>query len=97
MGNYVFQDIIGKGKYADVYLGTNKETGKQVAIKKLLRKGVSSNQLKNISNEVYLLSKVNHPNIVSMVDKMKSSNHYYLMLEYCNGGDLNNLLTRIGL
>ena len=35
-----------------------------------------------------VLEKANHPNIIKMVDRMKSKNHYYLVLEYCNGGDL---------
>ncbi len=56
---------------------------------------ISSNQLKNIENEILVLEKANHPNIVKMVDRMKSKNHYYLILEYCNGGDLASYIEQV--
>ena len=69
-----------------------------MAVKCLQRQGVSANQLKNIENEVLVLQQSNHPNIVGMMDKMKSKTSYYLVLEYCNGGDLasfSNIFGRI--
>jgi serine/threonine protein kinase len=44
--------------------------------------------LKNIENEVTVLLKSRHKNIVDLTDKMRSENSYYLVLEYCNGGDI---------
>ena len=35
-------------------------------------------------------------NIVRMVDRMKSENHYYLVLEFCNGRDLESYLKLTG-
>lgn len=57
-------------------------------MKVLKRNGISVNQLKNIENEIMVLQNTNHTNIVRMIDKRKSENHYYLILEYCNGGCL---------
>ncbi len=31
-------------------------------------------------------------NIIGMIDRMKSDNHYYLVLDFCNGGDLSQYL-----
>ena len=64
------------------------QTKKIAAVKCLQRDGISNNQLKNIENEVLVLERTNHPNVVEMLDRMKSKNSYYLILEYCNGGDL---------
>jgi serine/threonine protein kinase len=49
--------------------------------------------LKNIENEVLVLEKSRHPNVVAMVDRMKSKNSYYLILDYCNSGDLATFLS----
>ena len=62
-----------------------------VAVKCLRREGAGTNQLKNIENEVVVLQKSQHKNIVTLIDKMRSENSYYLVLEYCNGGDLSAL------
>jgi serine/threonine protein kinase len=62
-----------------------------MAVKVLKREGSATNQLKNIENEVSVLMKSKHRNIVTLKDKMRSENSYYLVLEYCNGGDLAEL------
>lgn len=54
------------------------------------------NQLKNIENEIKVLSTCDHENVVRLVDKMKSTNHYYLVLEYCNGGTMHSYLEMVG-
>ena len=43
-----------------------------------------------------ILEKVNHTNVIGMVDRMKSDNHYYLVLDYCNGRDLAHYLHHAG-
>ena len=71
-------------------------TKKILAVKCLQRDGISNNQLKNIENEVLVLEKTHHPNVVEMIDRMKSKNSYYLILEYCNGGDLSSFVNSQG-
>ncbi len=34
--------------------------------------------------------------MISLVDRMKSKNSYYLILEYCNGGDLASYVASRG-
>jgi serine/threonine-protein kinase ULK/ATG1 len=77
-------------------LARNDKTGQQVAIKVLKRHGISINQLKNIENEIMVLQNTDHINIVKMVDKRKSQNHYYLILEFCNAGSLASFLDNAG-
>jgi serine/threonine protein kinase len=72
------------------------QTKRILAVKCLQRDGISNNQLKNIENEVLVLEKTTHPNVVEMVDRMKSKNSYYLILEYCNGGDLASFVSAQG-
>ena len=55
VGPYSLIKKIGKGHYASVYKAVNEETREVVAIKCLQREGLSTNQLKNIENEVLVL------------------------------------------
>lgn len=43
-----------------------------------------------------VLERSNHPNVISLVDRMKSKNSYYLILDYCNGGDLASYVASRG-
>ena len=38
-----------------------------------------------------MLSKIKSPNVISLKDLQKTPNNFYLVMEYCNGGDLDNL------
>lgn len=96
VGTYTMTRKIGKGHYAQVYEGRNSETGEQVAVKCLKRTGISNTQLRNIENEVLVLERSGHPNVISLIDRMKSKNSYYLILEYCNGGDLASIVAERG-
>lgn len=43
-----------------------------------------------------VLQQSNHPNIVGLIDRMKSRSSYYLILDYCNGGDLASFINVVG-
>lgn len=90
IGTYNCIRTLGKGHYASVILAES--DGKLVAIKCLQREGISKNQLLNVENEVVALQNVEHSNIIRMVDRLKSNSNYYLVLDYCNGGDLASYL-----
>ena len=42
-------------------------------------------------NEIKNLNKVNHMNIVKLVEEFQLYNHHYLFFEYCNGGTLSDV------
>jgi serine/threonine protein kinase len=49
--------------------------------------------LKNLHEETVSLKKLyHHPNIIKQFASFKTKRHFYLIVEYCNGGDLENLL-----
>jgi serine/threonine-protein kinase ULK2 len=92
IGPYTLEKVIGKGHYSSVYRGCHEETNKIVAVKALTRKNISASQLKNIENEIVVLDRVDHLNVIKMIDKMRSTNFYYIVLEFCNGGDLQSYI-----
>jgi serine/threonine-protein kinase ULK/ATG1 len=48
--------------------------------------------IERFDEELRLLIQFDHPNIMRGIDKLMSLNNYYLILEYCNGGDLARLM-----
>jgi serine/threonine protein kinase len=41
-----------------------------------------------LNNEIDIIQKLDHPNIVRFVDVQYTANHCYLITEYCEGGNL---------
>jgi serine/threonine protein kinase len=47
--------------------------------------------MNNLKNEINIMSKINSPNLVKLHDCQRTENNFYLIMEYCNGGDLEGL------
>jgi serine/threonine protein kinase len=45
-------------------------------------------------NEIQTLSKIESPHIVKFLEMLKTSNNMYLIYEFCNGGTLENLISK---
>ena len=86
--NYTYQsnNSLGEG----VYLGTEKNTGEKVAIKKIELSIFNKDKyLENsIRSEIKLLQKFTHPNIIKFIDVLNSKSNLYIVTEYCKDGDL---------
>lgn len=47
-----------------------------------------------LQTEIAIMEEINHPNIMHLFDFMESSNNYYLILQYCNNGDLEQYVKK---
>jgi serine/threonine protein kinase len=77
-------DILGdidEGAFGKVILGRDKETGKEVAIKKMLKKVRSWAECTELK-EVKCLNKLRHPNIVKLHKAMKIQDELFLVFEF---------------
>ena len=80
---------IGKGNYGEVYLTQKKGRPEYYATKKMERSLCERPEnLKRLQYEISILKVLNHPNIVKFYGLKKTTNHWYLITEYCNGGSL---------
>ena len=86
---------LGKGAFGEVFL-TQKKGFKELFATKRLDRAYSEKpeNIKLLSNEISLLKKLNHPNIVRLIDLKKTKSHCYIVMEYCNGGDLAGCLKK---
>ena len=94
--NYILEKQLGEGAFGKV-LETKLKTdpSKLFATKVYERKKIEGTPHFNyLTNECNILHELNHPNIVKLVDVKKTKNHYYIIMEYCNGGELAGALEK---
>ncbi|CAG8609755.1 15880_t:CDS:10 [Funneliformis mosseae] len=87
VGNYVLEKTLGEGSYGKVKLATHKLTGRKVAIK-IIPKIHAENLTREIHHHRYL----HHPNIISLLEVIPTETKIYIVLEYCEGGELYDFL-----
>lgn len=65
-----------------------------VAIKAITRMSekLTKKVLENLELEISILRTYRHPNIVCLHNVQKTDRHFYLILEYCGGGDVQRLI-----
>ncbi|XP_065891176.1 serine/threonine-protein kinase unc-51-like isoform X2 [Dysidea avara] len=86
--------ILGHGAFAIVFKGVCVETKQPVAIKQISLKGTAERFSKEKQKEISILKQLRHENIVRYYDYFVESKRYYafLVMEYCDGGDLSDYL-----
>ncbi|KAK8388963.1 hypothetical protein O3P69_020727 [Scylla paramamosain] len=96
---YSTKDLIGHGAFAVVFKGRHRQKpGLTVAIKSITKKNIAKSQ-NLLSKEIKILkelTELHHENVVALLDCKETANHVYLVMEYCNGGDLADYLQAKG-
>ncbi|XP_073172065.1 serine/threonine-protein kinase ULK2 isoform X3 [Lepidochelys kempii] len=93
---YSKKDLIGHGAFAVVFKGRHrKKTDWEVAIKSINKKNLSKSQIL-LGKEIKILKELQHENIVALYDVQEMPNSVFLVMEYCNGGDLADYLQAKG-
>ena len=87
------QTVLGAGNFGKVFLASSAaDPDFKVAIKTISKKKVQD-QLHTIRDEIKILSTLDHPNIIKYYETYESPNYIYLVMEYCQGGELFEKLT----
>ena len=75
--------VLGRGGMADVYLAVQKKLNRMVAVKVLIPSVFRDSLfLKRFKREAQTLSKLVHPNIITVYDVGKTGDSYYIVMEY---------------
>ena len=84
---------IGKGAFGEVYLTSKQGSKEKYATKKIDKKYAANPKAKKyLDNEIEILKEVDHPNIIKLYKVHETTQFYYLVTEYCNGGSLSDCL-----
>ena len=82
---YELKEKLGEGAYGSVYKVQQKYTNYLRAVKAIKKKHVDSTEF---YNEIEVLKALDHPNIIKLFDCYQDKSYYYMVEEYCSGGDL---------
>ena len=93
--NLVLTKSLGKGSFGEVFL-TKKVNGKELyATKRMDRAEFDKpDNNKRLLNEISILQKISHKNIVKLIEVKKTKSHIYIVTEFCNGGSLTDNLNK---
>jgi len=96
MENYELVCQIGKGNFGRISKIIRKSDQKTLIWKELDYGQMSEKEKEQIVSEVNILRELKHPNIVRYYDRIIDKKHsrIYIIMEYCEGGDLNQLIKR---
>ena len=89
---YEIKEQVGNGKFGLIKIGINKKTRKQVAIKIMSKKDMTNQDLELVRTEIEILKICQHPNIIQLYDVFENLDYFYIIMEYCSGGDLFSYL-----
>ena len=88
VGDYFITKKIGRGSFSNVYKAYHKDTKEVYALKIIDISNLSEKILESLNNEIKILIDIDHPHIVKLHESVRSSNYIYLVLDYCEQGDL---------
>ena len=97
LSNYEMGDTLGTGSFGRVKIAKDKKTGEFVAMK-IMKKAeiIKSKQADHISNEIKILSMIDHPFVITFGGFTQDECNLYLALELINGGELFTYLRGVG-
>jgi serine/threonine protein kinase len=96
-GTYVIQERIGGGGMGDLYLASHKTLGGKWAIKVLAEDFAQNPKVvERFVNEAKIEANLQHPNIIKVFHIGHSGTFHYLVMNYVEGEDLTERITRNG-
>ncbi|KAJ7326816.1 hypothetical protein JRQ81_016575 [Phrynocephalus forsythii] len=88
MDKYIKLQKIGEGSFGKAILVKSKEDGKQYVIKEINISKMSNKEREESRREVAVLANMKHPNIVLYRESFEEGGCLYIVMDYCEGGDL---------
>src|SRR5947209_15679425 len=87
IGNYQLTHLLGRGNFADVYLGQHVHLHTLAAIK-VLHGRLTDDDLANFSNEARVIAHLRHPHIVQVLDFGVDGATPFLVMDFAPNGNL---------
>ncbi|KDR15801.1 Serine/threonine-protein kinase Nek1 [Zootermopsis nevadensis] len=88
MDGYVKEKQIGEGSFGTAYLVRSKRTGVHYVIKRTNLSRMTEKEKDEAMREVEVLAKMQHPYIVAYKESFEYDRNLYIVMDYCEGGDL---------
>ncbi|XP_055274762.1 LOW QUALITY PROTEIN: calcium/calmodulin-dependent protein kinase type 1G [Moschus berezovskii] len=92
---FIFMEVLGSGAFSEVFLVKQRVTGKLFALKCIKKSPAFRDS--SLENEIAVLKKIKHENIVTLEDIYESATHYYLVMQLVSGGELFDRILERGV
>ncbi|KAK8882758.1 hypothetical protein M9Y10_045399 [Tritrichomonas musculus] len=93
IGSYQFTSFLGSGSFGGVWECQHMTTGESFACKVIdLDLCLQDDFLPHFKNELTIHSRIRHPSITQLRDVLLDQDNVYIILELCDGGDLNEIV-----
>ncbi|SGY32139.1 BQ5605_C002g01322 [Microbotryum silenes-dioicae] len=93
---YQLGECIGKGQFGSVYRALNLNSGRVVAVKRISLAGKTDEEIEQLSSEVAVLQRLEHPSVVKYEGLVKTEHYLNLVLEYVENGSLQKTIKHFG-
>ena len=94
---YTLLGKLGRGGMGEVHLAKQEKTGQQVALKVMLPEGNVNPRARDVFlREVDITAAMSHKNIVKLFDSGCSDGTFFFTLDYCDGGNVEELMLKRG-
>ncbi|EEE53136.1 hypothetical protein OsJ_35944 [Oryza sativa Japonica Group] len=77
--------LVGEGSFGKVYMGRRKYTRQTVAMKFILKHGKTDKDIHNLRQEIEILRKLKHENIIEMIDSFETPQEFCVVTEFAQG------------
>src|SRR5579883_1690068 len=92
-GNYRLAQLLGKGGFADTYLGEHIHLKTFAAIK-VLQTLLGQPETEAFHNEAHIIARLNHPHIIHILEFEMENHTPYIIMEYAPNGTLRQRCPR---
>lgn len=86
--HYKYGSTIGEGAFGVVKEVFSKNGGGKRAMKIIKKSSANKKEIEKMMDEVNILKSLDHPNILKLYEFYQDENHYYLITEFCRGGEM---------
>ncbi len=92
-GRYRLERLLGTGGMSEVWLAEDQRLGRWVAVK-ILRDslGGQDDLVSGLEREARIVARLQHPNIVGVLDAGRHEGRYFIVMEYVHGQSVRDLL-----
>ncbi|KAM4789418.1 serine/threonine-protein kinase Nek3 isoform 1-T2 [Cyanocitta cristata] len=95
MEGYNVLKVLGEGSFGRALLVHHKISDQKYVMKEI-RLPMSSSGVENSRKEAVFLAKMKHPNVVAFKESFEADGHLYIVMEYCDNGDLMQKIKQQG-
>jgi calcium-dependent protein kinase len=88
--------MLGQGAFGEVRKCINRKSKLIRAVKLIKKDTMTPEEEKAFQEEIAILSKLDHPNILKLYEIFEDDKRYYLVTELCKGGELFDEIIKVG-